>query len=123
MPAPLPPAYSQLAPPMLPATTHPPPLTGPLADKLHAQIRRLAAAVPDAPLFQPHVTLLGGIAAEESEVLKRAQALARQLKVRAGKRGCDSQACGAALHALASPLPLTAIQRSFTPLPALPHLV
>lgn len=56
----------------------------PLSDKLHAEVRRLAAAVPDAPTFLPHVTLLGGVRATEADVLERARSLAGQLKVRAG---------------------------------------
>ena len=56
---------------------------GPLADKLHAEIRRL----PGPPLV-PHVTLLGGIAsASEADVLARAHALARELKVRWRRSG------------------------------------
>lgn len=55
--------------------------TGPLFDKLNAEVRRLAATVPDGPHFLPHVTLLGGIAATEADVLSRAATLAKQLQV------------------------------------------
>lgn len=52
--------------------------------------------MPDAPPFQPHVTLLGGIAAAEGDVLQRAQALARQLKPY--RISFDRVACGAIFH-------------------------
>lgn len=54
---------------------------GSLADKLHAEIKGLAGRTPGAPVFQPHVTLLGGIQATEADVLHRAQQLAARLKV------------------------------------------
>ena len=44
-------------------------------------MRRLAAAVPGAPAFLPHVTLLGGVQSTEAAMLERARALAGQLKV------------------------------------------
>ncbi|EFN53969.1 hypothetical protein CHLNCDRAFT_135910 [Chlorella variabilis] len=40
---------------------------GPVADKLHGEIRSLSARVPGAPPFLPHVTLLGGIHTTEAD--------------------------------------------------------
>ena len=56
-------------------------LAGPLAEKLHAEIKGLAGRTSGAPVFQPHVTLLGGIHATEADVLRQAQELAARLKV------------------------------------------
>lgn len=56
-------------------------MAGPLADKLHTEIKSLAGRTPGAPTFLPHVTLLGGIRATEADVLARAQQLAARLKV------------------------------------------
>lgn len=56
----------------------------PLSDKLHAEVRRLAAAVPGAPTFLPHVTLLGGVRTTEADMLERAHTLSAQLKVTTG---------------------------------------
>jgi hypothetical protein len=54
----------------------------PLADKLQGEIRGLAARVPGAPHFVPHVTLVGGVrSADEAGVLATALQLAQQLKV------------------------------------------
>lgn len=53
---------------------------GPLAEKLHAEIKGLAGRTSGAPVFQPHVTLLGGIHATEADVLRQAQELAARLK-------------------------------------------
>ncbi|KAL4440633.1 hypothetical protein ABPG75_003634 [Micractinium tetrahymenae] len=53
---------------------------GPLADKLHAEIKGLAGRTPGAHAFLPHVTLLGGIHTTQADVLQRAQQLAARLK-------------------------------------------
>ena len=67
------------------ACTAGPCTAGPLADKLQGEIRGLAARVPGAPPFAPHVTLLGGVrSADEAGVLATARQLAQQLKVRGG---------------------------------------
>lgn len=65
---------------------------GPLYDKLHAEVRRLAAAVPGAPTFLPHVTLLGGVRTSEADVLERARTLAGQLKVVPSNEGSTDSA-------------------------------
>lgn len=62
-------------------------MAGALASKLQAEIKWLATQVPEAPLFMPHVTLLGGIHAEEGAVLATAASLAKQLKVRQEANG------------------------------------
>lgn len=56
----------------------PPP--GPTAKKLAQEVAAQAKAF-GGPLFEPHVTLLGGIGGEESHVLEAAKQLAGQLKV------------------------------------------
>lgn len=65
---------------------------GPLYDKLHAEVRRLAAAVPGAPTFLPHLTLLGGVRTSEADVLERARTLAGQLKVVPSNEGSTDSA-------------------------------
>ncbi|KAL4420042.1 hypothetical protein ABPG77_007481 [Micractinium sp. CCAP 211/92] len=69
---------------------------GSLADKLHAEIKGLAGRTPGAPVFQPHVTLLGGIQATEADVLHRAQQLAARLKPY--RITLDQVSCGSIFH-------------------------
>lgn len=56
----------------------------PFNQRLQAEIDDLASQHTDAPHFAPHVTLLGGIEGSESEVLKKAEELSKQLSVRNG---------------------------------------
>lgn len=78
-----PPGWAAQVQPSASSTFHP---AGPLAAKLHAEVRRLAAAVPGAPAFLPHVTLLGGVQSTEAAMLERARTLAGQLKVGGTRR-------------------------------------
>lgn len=69
---------------------------GPLADKLHGEIRGLVARTPGAPPVLPHVTLLGGIKSTEADVLARARQLAATLKPY--RITFDRVACGSIFH-------------------------
>lgn len=60
-----------------------------LADRLQREIDELTVRFDDAPRFQPHVTLLGGIDRPAAEVLPAAQALAKQLKVGTRLKTCS----------------------------------
>jgi hypothetical protein len=57
-------------------------LTGALASRLHLDIARLSARpdLPDAPVFDPHVTLLGGINRSKDDVLEITRNLASQMR-------------------------------------------
>jgi 2'-5' RNA ligase len=46
--------------------------------RLSETIGELAAAHPDAPEFEPHVTVLGGIRGDQDRITKRAQHLAEE---------------------------------------------
>jgi len=52
---------------------------GPLAEKLGQLIADLAAR-DGAPIFEPHITLLGGLSGRQSELTTRTRALACELK-------------------------------------------
>lgn len=59
-----------------------PPAGSALYKKLAQEVATQAKACPSAaPLFEPHVTLLGGIQGERDSVLATAKGLAAKLKV------------------------------------------
>lgn len=64
----------------------PPPLApqarGRTGEQLRSEIAHLAARHPPAPVFLPHVTVLGDIDGPREEVVRVARELAQQVKVR-----------------------------------------
>lgn len=51
--------------------------------RLQSEISHCAGVLhPDAPVFQPHVTLIGGVSKAEADMIQKTEELAKRLRVR-----------------------------------------